>query len=69
MKFTHLHLQNFGPHADTKIDMAPLTVVRGVNASGKSHIEDALTNTELEYISISRRAALALYKAAGAVKE
>lgn len=49
MKISKFHIQNFRSHADTELILAPLTIIRGANNSGKSGIESAL-----EFIFTSR---------------
>jgi DNA repair exonuclease SbcCD ATPase subunit len=42
MKIDKLYLKDFGSHKDTTVDFEKLTVVRGINAVGKSTIEQAI---------------------------
>lgn len=42
MNFRTIHLQNFRSHVDTTLELAPLTVIRGGNAVGKSSLEQAI---------------------------
>ena len=42
MKFEHVHIRNFKSHADTDLSLGPgVTVIHGVNGSGKSSLLEA----------------------------
>ena len=42
MRLSRLDIRDFARHEHTKIDLKPLTIVRGPNESGKSSIRDAI---------------------------
>ena len=41
MRINKLRLQNVGPHTETNLELAPVNVIVGDNASGKSYLLDA----------------------------
>lgn len=45
MQFRKIQLTNFRSHIDTTLDLKPLTFIRGINAAGKSSIEQAIEIT------------------------
>jgi len=42
MRIRKIQLQNFRSHTDTTLELAPLTVIRGTNAAGKSSVEQGI---------------------------
>ncbi len=39
---SHIHIHNFKAHANTDLDIAPLTIMTGINGMGKSSVTQAL---------------------------